>query len=553
MILIHPMKDVRHPATDETRWHINYVFAELLQKYIKLKGDDCMLSRKSESADSMDLKAISANYTPVLCWIIDCYVDISPDTSGYDIQCSEYSAFVGTLNYETYMQGRTPITNLGYTETNSLKYGSEADVTFYLGYATNQKDLEYLKNKEDLDKLAKRIIEGEYGPPVRQIEDTDTTGNGDPYFYRFDTWKEETVEEGSSAKISEELQSGLPIRFLQIDSKVSGNYPVDPEDEDPVVIPKVYTWSTPLTYTQFTSCLVICSIRSLGTAPTAYIKVGEKVYTEVITDTAWKILIFEADVNLNDTIQIGVQGTGRLDYAGIWVAPKGSLGMLDDPRSSYSIFPPGYRTVSKQSSAYNNADAIHVAITTAKSLIERLKDTTGSTLGTQQTNADLANADSSSSGSNAVSFVFSALGYAQALGDLIGMLSNLNPKTLGIVDPKNINIDYKGLENSITSIADMSQKADLLLSVNDIKNVAGAVSFATISTDDLDKDAEEIAEGTLSSIEKKGGDIGKQVKNSTAKTTAILNNKTSRINSNASNVVDNTKDNTINTKSTINN
>lgn len=554
MILIHPMKDIRHPATDETRWHINYVFAELLQKYIKLKGDDCMLSRKSEAAVSMDIKALSVNYTPVLCWTIDCYVDISPDTSGYDIQCSEYSAFVGTLTYETYMQGRTPITNLGYTETNSLKYGSEADVTFYLGYATNKKDLEYLQNKENLDKLAKRIIEGEYGPPVRQIEDTDTTGNGDPYFYRFDTWKEETVEEGSSAKISEELQSGLPIRFLQIDSKVSGNYLVDPSDDDPIVIPKVYTWSTPLTYTQFTSCLVICSIRSLGTNPTAYIKVGEKVYTEVITDTAWKILIFEADVSQNDTIQIGVQGTGRLDYTGIWIAPKGSLGTLDDPRSSYSIFPPGYRTVSKQSSAYNNADAIHVAITTAKSLIERLKDTTKSNLGIQQTNAELANTSgSTSSGNKVVSFVFSALGYAQALGDLMGMLANLNPKTLGIVDPKNINVDYKGLENSIASISDMSQKADLLMSVNDIKNVAGAVSSATISTDDLNKDAEEIAESTLSTIEKKGGDIGKQVKNSAAKTTATLNNKTSRINSNASNVVDNTKDNTINTKSTISN
>ena len=307
-------------------------------------------------------------------------------------------------------------------------------------------------------------------------------------------------------------------------------------------------------YTQFTSCLVICSIRSLGTNPTAYIKVGEKVYTEVITDTAWKILIFEADVNQNDTIQIGVQGTGRLDYTGIWIAPKGSLGTLDDPRSSYSIFPPGYRTVSKQSSAYNNADAIHVAITTAKSLIERLKDTTKSNLGIQQTNAELANTSgSTSSGNKVVSFVFSALGYAQALGDLMGMLANLNPKTLGIVDPKNINVDYKGLENSIASISDMSQKADLLMSVNDIKNVAGAVSSATISTDDLNKDAEEIAESTLSTIEKKGGDIGKQVKNSAAKTTATLNNKTSRINSNASNVVDNTKDNTINTKSTISN
>lgn len=510
MILLHPVKDTRHSETDEVRQHINYAFALLLKKYIELKGDECMISRKSEAAVSMDLKALCVNYSPVLMWTIDCYADISKDTKGYDIQCSTYNAFVGTLNYETYRQGREPITNLGYTETGTLKYGSEADVTYYLGYVTNADDLEYLQNEENLDKLAKRIIEGEYGPPVRQIEDTDTTGNDDPYFYRFDTWKEATVEEGSTASIQEELQSGLPIRFLQMNSKVSGYYPVEePEDPDadlPELVPKVYTWSTPLTYTQLTKCLFIGSLRSISTSPTVYFKIGSTEYTEVLEDTTWKILIFEAEANAGDILQIGVQGTGRVDFTGIWVAPKGSLGVLDDPRATYSIFPPGYRAVSRQTSAYNNADAIHIAITTAKSLIERLKDTSGSLLGTQQTNEEIAN-DSGSS-NNALSFVFSTLGYAQALSGLMDIISNFDPSTLDIKDLTKINIDYKALENSISAIPDMAKKAEMILAVNDIKGMKDSVDTAVISTEDLDKQAADISDNAKTKIETKGAGLG---------------------------------------------
>lgn len=509
MILLHPVKDTRHSATDELRHHINYAFALLLKKYIELKGDECMISRKSEAAVSMDLKALCVNYSPVLVWTIDCYADISNTVSGYDIQCSSYSAFVGTLNYETYNQGRIPITNLGYMETGVLKYGSEADVTYYLGYVTNAGDLEYLKNETNLDKLAKRIIEGEYGPPVRQIEDTDASGNDDPYFYRFDAWKEKTVEPGSSGNIQEELQTGLPVRFLQLNSSVSGNYPTDPEDEDPVLIPKVYTWEIPLDYTQLTPCLFIGSLRSTGTKPTAYFKIGDTEYTEVVEDTTWKILIFEATVNPGDHLQMGVQGPGRLDFTGIWVAPKGSLGVLDDPRATYSIFPPGYRSISRQTSAYNNADAIHIAVTTAKSLIERLKDTSGSLLGTQQTNAEIANSTSSGgSGSNTLSFVFSTLGYAQALSGLMDIISNFNPSTLGIKDPSTINIDYKALENSISAVPDMAKQAELLLAVNDIKGMKGSVDTAVISTENLDKQAEEISAKTKNKIETKGAGLG---------------------------------------------
>lgn len=506
MIILHPMNDSRHPATDDSRHHINYIFATYLKKYIDLKEDECMLSRKSEDASSMDLKALAANYSPVLVWTIDCYADISPAANGYDIQCSSYSAFVGTLNYEIYKQGRTPITSLGYTETKSRKYGSEADVTLYLGYVTNSDDLAYLQDEDNLDRLAKRIIEGEYGPPVRQIEDTDTTGNEDPYFYRFDTWKETKSNENASANITDELQSGLPINFLQIKSEDSSYT----EDINGIKKYNNYTWETPLTYSRKTKCLFIGSLRSTGTNPTAYIKIGTTEFTKEISDISWTIVIFETEVSPGDTIQIGIQGAGGLDYTGIWVSPKGSLGTLDDPRSTYSIFPPGYRSVSRITSTYNSADAIHIALTTAKSLVERLKDTSEGVSTTQATAS--SSSSSSSGGGDLLSFAASALGYAQALSGLVAMISNFDAKSLGIQDPTKINVDYKALEESISSVSDMSKKAEMMLAVNDIKNMKISVDSATATTESIEEQAKNIAEDTQKKIEAKGADLGTSTK-----------------------------------------
>ena len=48
MILINPMKNTRKPALDEVRWHINYIFADYLRKFIEIKGGNARLSRMSE-------------------------------------------------------------------------------------------------------------------------------------------------------------------------------------------------------------------------------------------------------------------------------------------------------------------------------------------------------------------------------------------------------------------------------------------------------------------------------------------------------------------------
>lgn len=504
MIIIDPIKNIVDPNTDELRAQINYSFAESLKKYIEIKGDTCRLTRLSYDAPVVELKSLKNNYNPLVTITVDCYADLDSSIKGYDVICDSYSSLVGTIVYEMYMQKLTPIRSQGYTESGSLLYGKYTDITIYLGYVTNSDDLEWMQDSTKLDTVAKRIIEGAYGPPVKQVENTDPAGNDDPYFYRIDTWKEFDTEEGdSSGQISETTYTGLPLRYLTIDSKATGFYPLPEEPEtnsddteEPEPIPRHYTWSTGLTYTSPETVLFIGSIKSGGTPVTAYIKVGDTEYTESISDSNYKVVIFEATVNSDSNIYIGVQGTGRLDYSGIWVSPKGSLGTLDDPRSLYSIFPPGYRSVNTVTSAYNNADSIHIAVTSARSLLERAQD--------KRTKEESSTQQSSSDSSTGLEFVFTAIGYANALSGLMKMLGNIDPKLANIVDPTLINIDYKALEESMTAIHDLTKKTSILAAVNDIKTIESSITHLVKSEDELTEKATAIANKTQQKLEDKG-------------------------------------------------
>ena len=518
MILINPMKDTRHAATDELRWHINYIFATYLEKYIEIKGGNVMLSRKSEAATAMDLKALKINYAPAITITIDCYVDIDPKANGYDIICDSYNALVGTINYESYMQDRTPIRELGYKATGSLKYGKYTDIALYLGFVSNSEDASFLCTESNLDAWAKRLAEGAYGPPIKTIINTDPAGNFDPYFYRIDTWKEADNEPGSSASIEQTLYSGLPVRYLSIDSHVTGYYPVPepPEGEEPIpeeeLIPKHYSWSTPTTYDEPKKCLFIGSVRAPSGPATAYLRIGDTEYTEDITDSNFTIVMFEAEAQPGAHVYLGVVGTGRLDYSGIWVAPRGTLGTLDDPRSTYSIFPPGYRATTPTSDAYNNADAIHAALTNARTLIERAQDktsgpatNTGSGIGGTSTNKP------SSSGNKidvVLSYASAVTSYAAALTGVMSILEEVSDGKLNIVDPTTINVDFEALENSISVLKPTDSIVSVLLSVNDIKTMADAVSQQLQTEEEVQAEATEIAETTKQKIEAKGVALG---------------------------------------------
>ena len=71
MIVLHPLKGTRHTDTDTFRISTNYKFAELLKKYIEIKGDECMLFGEQEgeilSVEEVSVLAGSFNYEFVCC------------------------------------------------------------------------------------------------------------------------------------------------------------------------------------------------------------------------------------------------------------------------------------------------------------------------------------------------------------------------------------------------------------------------------------------------------------------------------------------------------
>ena len=107
-----------------------------------------------------------------------------------------------------------------------------------------------------------------------------------------------------------------------------------------------------------------------------------------------------------------------------------------------------------------------------------------------------------------MSFVFTTLGYANALSGLMNILTNFDASKLNIVDPSTINIDYQALENSISSIQSVQKKAEVLAAVNDIKTMSNTVDTATKTEEELNADAEEISTATQQRIEDKGAKLG---------------------------------------------
>ncbi len=483
MILIRPMNDVRHPATDVDRHHINYRLAELLKDYIILKGDECMLTRESEDAANKLWMSFENKYDIPVYITIDMYADFDANASGYDILCDTYNSLVATFNYELFKLNRKPIRDLGYKVTGAARASKYSDITLYLGYATNATELDWWKDEANLDLVAKRLTEGAYGPPVKTIEDTDATGNDDPYFYKIDAWKESQEIDGCSAEIAETTYTGLPLRYISINS---------------VAETGEYTWEIPNTYEKETMCIFIGSLRSHGSSPTCYIKIGNTEYTDVVSDTTFSIKVFEGTVGTGTPIKLGVKGKGRIDYSGIWVAPKGSMGALDDPRTDYSIFPPGYRPVNKVTSAYASADSIHIALTTAHTLIERAQDVQSGPVTTTAVVLDASKgiaSDRSSSTdigniiNSGISVALKVANYAAALTAIMDIFGNNSPQDSATTDATKQKVDFAALQSAVGAVRSFEDKAKIQASVNDMEGVNTAV----ISAIDGDNQAAETA------------------------------------------------------------
>lgn len=637
MIIIDPVKDSRKASTDALRIHANYKFAERLQHYIEAHGDKCMLTRKLEGAPSVPLKSLVTNYAPEITIAIDCYNDNSPTASGFFIKTDAYSALVETIVYELSQLGLRPMRTPAYSASKALQYGTVADITIYLGFATNTQllteaeqqaiiqeqsdnltlrkadvdaqlasasndyedadnalneassnlaavtskrdaaqtaldnasddddtqalqldldlatqdyeraleskniaqqnydtlgtnvqilqstkeqldledpstivlerrpDAELLADDSWLDKAAAAIIDGAYGPPVKTLRDVDPTGNEDPYFYHTYSWKEKTVEDGSSASIDEDTVKGVKVKYLHIDSKVVGYYPTDvdmdgdgvldvpppPEEESTYEgVPKHYTWYTPLTYEGKKDCYFIFSVKTIGEV-TIYTRVGTTEFVQTLNKEQFTTIVHEVTINTGDIIELGVQGTGEADFTAVWVSPKGKIGILDDPRSSYSIFPPGYRASIKQEIVLSNSSSLDRAITTADTLMTRAQDKTVVALGSlsnyaEQTypeqdyenaiNAEAArdiSATSAKSASdplgavkNVVNMAMAAVDFAQSFSGLLSLFGGSEKADASIQDAEDIVKNMGNLPGALMSMAestiDLAEKEALL-------------------------------------------------------------------------------------------
>ena len=443
MIIINPNTTARHAATDELRISANKYFAAQLKKYITTKKDTCLVVGDIVTTEST-LANLVRVYTPQVVISIDCYTDISAASKGYNVVANAYNALVGTISYEMFTQGLTNVTETGYSITGKLQYGTVTDITIYLGFATNADDAKYLQKTTFLDLVAKRIIEGSYGPPIKALNVADNTGNADPYFYTIDTWKEVTAKEGCSGTIEETLYSGIPVRYLLLTNAF---------DTD-------YLWSIPLTYTaDHTNGILLVTARSHAGTQQLRIKTKNIDFVTPVTNTTFTMFQTTGDLVPNDYIQIGSASKGALDITAVWAAKAGTLGTIDDPRTEYSIFPPGYRLTTTYSTATTPAETIHLALTTAATLITRAQDTSI----TETTASDTLAASSASS--------YSTSDYSSAVTDILSQLSIADPTKPLLVDLASIKTDYSALEASLSTITDMDKKIAVMAVINDLKTL----------------------------------------------------------------------------------
>lgn len=486
MIIVAPNTTPRHAATDSVRIHANYIFAQSLVKYIKTKGDTCMMSVTSET-DTSNLGSLYTKYNPEVCLFIDCYTDISADSKGYDVVSSVYSALVGTITYEMSQQSLKPLQDKGYDIHGSKKYSQYGDIYIYLGFVTNTTDLAFISDSTKLDTVAKRIIEGSYGPPVKTLKSSDVTGLSDPYFYKISDWAEDTAVTGATGEIDETTYSGIPVRYLALHN----------EDAD-----SDYTWSLATDYSQVRDCLILLSVRSKADTVTALIKIGDTEYTEDISDSTFILVQTESTVNILEPIHIGIRGAGSIDYTAVWVTPKGVLGALDDPRTDYSIFPPGYRLTTTISYTETPSASIQAALTTAASLISRAQDTTDIV----EAATDTATVTQTSTSDSTT--VYSTKDYAASVTDIVSILAKIDPSNPVSVLASGLSTDYSKLQASLSSITETAKKQAVALVINDLKTVNACKNTAMTQLADLKAEAKKKLTAVQGTITNKGGNLG---------------------------------------------
>lgn len=401
MVVIYPQKI----ETENSENKLLYTFADLLKKYMKERGGESELSRKS--VDAPDVNPLILKSATSASVFLGLYLDGITGTT-YAITCDAYSALVGTINNLLAKELGDPVGN-GLDINGTLNYSTVNDIILHLPDSIK----EYSEDK--LDSLARKIIEAGFWYPIKSLNIHDKDNIYDPYFYRIqgpNAWHEEVYQidapdddikgfklgqnyNGSNGEIKEDRSDKEHIiRYLHIDSKVSGTYTAeiigqDEEGQDITDDPPLqhYTWSIPVTSLPQEAHTLIVSAKGSGTV---YIKIGPegaRYYTknhrvggEAIKDTsyfeyveelnspdAYKKIEVPIPLDINDitSIELGVEGTGIVDYTAVWVT---------ESPSEYNIYPQGYRDEIQPEKQETVPDKPCEALTSAASFEDRAKD-----------------------------------------------------------------------------------------------------------------------------------------------------------------------------------
>lgn len=470
-------------------YDVNYNFASYLGKYLNARGEKFAITRDtSEAKTQIELDRFITYIAPDITVHIKCLEDISPEPKGYIVECDKYSALAATISSEFRKWGASPVYPIGYKVESKKTIAKYTEIIIGIGYLTNTDDANHIKEDGALESLARAIIDAAYGPPTKVMQPKDDVYVADPYMYNPSIWSEnqDTKLAGDTGGIIDDRIENIPVKVLSL--KTVGEHATP------------YTWSTPLTIPAATDGhVLIVSVRTDVAGKKAYVKLGSKTDTTILVDNAWHRITFKcAD---GDTVFLGSPGDCTMYYTALWVTPSGSMGNLDDPQKQYSIFPPGYRPLVSIDPTAVDKSLIPAVITQANTLMGRAQDNRLPDI----------NGGLQSMLSKVDQLALSPKALVSGLQGMSNQFGAIDLKKIDILDPSKVKngLDYKGMENTLKSIARGDKKSALQKAINDMKGVEQAANHLLATLDQKLERAKKQAELIKKRMEKKGEAMSK--------------------------------------------
>jgi hypothetical protein len=189
-------------------------------------------------------------------------------------------------------------------------------------------------------------------------------------------------------------------------------------------------------------------------------------------------------------------------FTGLWVAPKGTMGVLDDPVAKYSILPPQYVEAFQFDPTKITSDIGGNVLTAASSLMERaadmkLPDIKGALAELFQ-KIDLAQL-------NPQSFI-------DNVDEFCSQLKSIDLTKIPVVDPSSVNIKYDKIEELLQHVTRIDKRAAIIEATNMMRNVERAIlqQVESLDTGTLINEAKKNADPIVKRMEEIGRRLSKK-------------------------------------------